>query len=96
MRTLSTISQDGCVYYSVNGSIIIQVSASNLILLKADHLLKSELVFLAKKIKEVGIIAALDLLFSNREELCHEMEVIETLGQSDPTLELMHKLGIVK
>lgn len=51
---------------------------------------------LAKKVKQAGIIAALDLLLTNKEELCHEMEVTETLGQRDRVLELMQKLGAVR
>lgn len=58
----------GFVHYSVKGSTITQITVSNLILLKADHLFKAELIPLAKKVKEAGVIAALDLLLSNREE----------------------------
>ena len=43
-----------------------QLSASNLILLKADHLLKAKLICFAKKVKEAGIIAALDLLLTGK------------------------------
>lgn len=58
------------------------LSARNLTLLKANNLLKAELSCLTKKVEDAMTIGALDLLLTNKEELCHEMEMTETLGQS--------------
>lgn len=58
------------------------LSARNLTLLKANNLLKAELSCLAKTIEDAGTIGALGLLLTNNEELCHEMEMTETLGHS--------------
>lgn len=65
-RTFTTIAQGGCVYFSVNGPIVMRLCARNLILLKANHLLKAkELTCLAKTVKAAGMTAALNLLLTN-------------------------------
>lgn len=58
------------------------LSARNLILLKANNLLKAELSCLTKTVEDAGTIGALDLLLTDKAELCQEMERTGTLGQS--------------